>query len=342
MSFETSLDAFASLVMSEGFKEKQVAFFDHYCMEFDDIEENKLSYTAIHKEYETQVEAQIAEALGEDQFQVLLSGLEAWQQSGGAQVAESEAIAEAVDVLTSLSDFQAFKATMLGKRAAKMAQHTELEGFKGLITVDGALDRTAELTAAANEADGWRLIVEEPNCVLYTKPGPDGDTYMRYSVTIDLAAGHLFECMMDVSEESMQWRDKVKALRTIHDYGPYDKVVRQEMDLPWALRYIMSVADGYTIRFVGRADWPSESNYSYAVIPFDVETNTCVESQGMLKIKSGVISPHPQDPSQSVLTGMDLANLGMMPSWGLGFLMKKLSLPQIAAMVANYKKVKGL
>ena len=46
----------AQVVASESFKENQLKFFAENCDKFDDEEENKLEYTAIHKAYDTMVE----------------------------------------------------------------------------------------------------------------------------------------------------------------------------------------------------------------------------------------------------------------------------------------------
>eukprot|EP00928_Gymnodinium_smaydae_P024725 TRINITY_DN19924_c0_g4_i1.p1 TRINITY_DN19924_c0_g4~~TRINITY_DN19924_c0_g4_i1.p1 ORF type:complete len:309 (-),score=66.27 TRINITY_DN19924_c0_g4_i1:189-1115(-) len=272
-------------------------------------------------------------------FQLLLDGLQAYQAGGHTP---SEKVAEAIDILTSLVDFEAFKGTMLAKKAARAAGETHLEAFKGVVSVDGVLDRTAELTAAANEQEGWQLIVEEPQCVFYTKPGPNGSTYLRYTMTADIRSEQFFDMMTDYSPESVQWRDRIRSTTILHDYGPDDKVIQQELDLPWAMRYVMSIPDKMAVRIVSRRNWPSATDYAYAAVPFDVENNVCVESMGMLKIKTGVVSPHPTNPSQCTLTGMDLADLGIIPSWGLGFMLKKMSLPMIATMVDNYKKAKHL
>ena len=48
------LEELASLVAGDAFRAQQIAFFEQYCGEFDDAEENKLVYTEIHKKYEEQ------------------------------------------------------------------------------------------------------------------------------------------------------------------------------------------------------------------------------------------------------------------------------------------------
>merc|ERR550514_2158313 len=116
------MEELAALVGSPDFKARQVAFFDRYCDEFEgDIDgENRLAYTAIHKEYEEQIEGDIERTMGVDKLQMLCAGAEEYAQSG--QAIQTEAGMEALDLLTSLGDFQAFKAAMLGRKAARQAE----------------------------------------------------------------------------------------------------------------------------------------------------------------------------------------------------------------------------
>merc|ERR550514_855128 len=103
------------------------------------------------------------------------------------------------------------------------------------------------------------------------------------------------------------------------------------------MRYITGMEDTMCSRVVMRSNWPDQGDVAYAAVPFDLEQNVCLEEKGILKVKTGVISPHPTDPGMCLLTGCDLVNLGMVPKWGLGFLLKKMTLPAIASQTAKYK-----
>merc|ERR1719265_2617251 len=133
--------------------------------------------------------------------------------------------------------------------------------------------------------------------------------------------------MINFSPESAAWRDKMREVTLVKDYGPNDHVVQVTMSIPWAIKYIMSLPEEMSMRIVSRENWPEPGDYAYAILPFDLEKNVAVEEMGMLKMKTGVISAHPSDPEKSMLTGCDLFNLGMLPNWCLGFLVKKTTLP---------------
>jgi len=45
-------------------RSKNVEYYDRFCAEFTDDEENKLAYTAIHNEYQQMVEDTIQQSLG--------------------------------------------------------------------------------------------------------------------------------------------------------------------------------------------------------------------------------------------------------------------------------------
>lgn len=66
---EHEMQELANLVAGEQFKGQQNAFFEKYCNEFTDEDENKLSYTQIHNEYEEFVEKILVGSLGEEKLQ---------------------------------------------------------------------------------------------------------------------------------------------------------------------------------------------------------------------------------------------------------------------------------
>lgn len=65
----------ADLVSNEHFKGQQKAYFEKYCNEFTDEDENKLSYTQIHNEYEEFVEQMLVGSLGEEKLKKIQIGM---------------------------------------------------------------------------------------------------------------------------------------------------------------------------------------------------------------------------------------------------------------------------
>lgn len=339
---ESDLRDLAALVKDEGFRQKQVDFFTRYCGEFEAGEENKLAYTTIHQQYESQIEKQIEEQLGSEKLHRLVTGLEAYmqqrEQAGHGALEQNQEIAEAIDVLTSLGDFPAFKAAMLARKAELQGATVSIQALKGVLTMEDCMDRINDLTTAASTADGWQEIVNTPGMVAFIKEAPHlGSTYCRFAMELDLPADLAYRMFIDVSPECIKWKDNVRSCEILRDLGPDDKIVKMIPAIPWAVRYVMSMPEEFIIRCVSKPNWPEPGNFAYVVVPFDLERNVALEEFGNFGIKSGVITPHPTDPNKSELTTADCAKLGYIPSWGLGFLIRKLASSSILSMVDRFK-----
>ena len=110
----------AKVVGSQSFKQSQRDFFAQHCEMFDDAEENKLEYTEVHKKYEAMVESQIKEELGEEKLNRIEMGIKDFI-SGNSKVAKSAEVYEAIEVLSSLGDFEEFKKVMLAYKEGERA-----------------------------------------------------------------------------------------------------------------------------------------------------------------------------------------------------------------------------
>ena len=105
-------------------------------------------------------------------------------------------------------------------------------------------------------------MVDEPNCILCTKPTEGSkDTYLRYTIQIDLPVEHAVQSFMNFSPESINWRERIKSIEIVKDYGPNDQVFAMRIDVPWAVRYIMSMDDVMSARVVKRENWPEPGDY---------------------------------------------------------------------------------
>ena len=332
------LGEIADLVSTPEFKQSQDDFHAKFCGEFeagDSSTENKLAYTAIHNQYVAQVEGAIAAHIGNDKLVTVMSGLEAYLKAEAH--AKTEEVARTLDILESMADFEAFKTSMLHKREAVASGGGAGFGSLAVVDLGVALEKCAELVEAANASDGWKLVCDTPEITGWTSPGRDKDTLMRCCMSIDMPPEQCGEMMCNFSPESIAWRETMSSLELLQDYGPSDKVVKMGLKVPWLLRYMMSIPDEMAMRIVYRTDYPNPGDTSYVVVPFDVEKQVALESVGPMKIKSGVISPHPDSPGKTMLRSLDSANLSMMPDWGLGMLLKSHVSKQIGSMQRLFK-----
>ena len=90
----------------------------------------------------------------------------------------------------------------------------------------------------------------------------------------------------------------------------------QTRDVSFDGAFAQPIPDEFTMRIVVRYDFPEQGSLSYVVVPFDLEKNVAINEWGPMKIKSGVVQPHPHDAqNKSILYSLDMAELGMVPSW---------------------------
>jgi len=144
---------------------------------------------------------------------------------------------------------------------------------------------------------------------------------------------------VNASEESLAWEpESVKSKLKVKDWGPDDFVLEFIIDIPWALKYMMSIPDILTTRVVLKKDFPTPGSHNYLLIPYDMEKGQCVETMGGMKIKSGCISPHPTDPNKCILVSCDSFSLGMMPDFAVKAMLKTKAIGPIQEKIAKFKK----
>jgi hypothetical protein len=109
---EVILAKLDDLVQGSDFRAVTSEFFGKYCFEFSDDEENRLEYTAIHKEYEALVESQL-ETLGDDYLYVCEHFADFMANPGEL----TETRLATLETLTAVTNFELFKNTMLAMQS---------------------------------------------------------------------------------------------------------------------------------------------------------------------------------------------------------------------------------
>jgi ADP-ribosylation factor 2-binding protein len=122
--FDEIVGALEEMLVDEEFTSFQSAYLGQHCHEFEDNDENKLSYTTIFDTYVERMEAYIENYLstrvpGFD----MASFLEECEARGEEQLG-----GDAFDVLTSMSDFGEFKQLMLSQKQVSQWQPMENTG----------------------------------------------------------------------------------------------------------------------------------------------------------------------------------------------------------------------
>ena len=81
-TIDAEIKELATILTGDKFRAAQTAFFEKHCNTFVDDDENKLEYTAIHKEYEALVESELQGAIGADKLEKIEAGLNAYIKEG--------------------------------------------------------------------------------------------------------------------------------------------------------------------------------------------------------------------------------------------------------------------
>ena len=141
-----------------------------------------------------------------------------------------------------------------------------------------------------------------------------------------------------VGAERKEWDDACKSSEVVKELAAGDKICMWEIKLNKAIKAVMKVPDKMCMRMIVRENWPMQGSYGYALLPYDLEKSLTLEEFGPMKIKCGVIKPHPTDPNKSNIETLESGNLKFVPNFVLKGLMKKMGLKKIQDMVEKYKK----
>ncbi|XP_068117561.1 ADP-ribosylation factor-like protein 2-binding protein [Hyperolius riggenbachi] len=121
--FDCVVGHMEDIIMDEEFQELQRNFMEKYYNEFEDTEENKLTYTPIFNEYiclvEKFIEEQLLQRIPTFNMSTFISSLQSHQQ---------EMAGDIFDILLTFTDFLAFKEMFLDYKAEKEGRSIDLSG----------------------------------------------------------------------------------------------------------------------------------------------------------------------------------------------------------------------
>ena len=142
-AFDATVGALEEMLLDDEFVSFQLSFLSAHCNEFDDGPENKLSYTPLFERFQSSMEEFISSFLSRRLGPAfsMESFLEECEARG-----EEQLCGDAFDVLTSMSDFEAFKELMLAEK--KQQQWTTTANSAG------GSAASAAASAAAGSASG--------------------------------------------------------------------------------------------------------------------------------------------------------------------------------------------
>ncbi|XP_005899941.2 ADP-ribosylation factor-like protein 2-binding protein [Bos mutus] len=139
--FDAVVGYLEDIIMDDEFQLLQRNFMDKYYQEFEDTEENKLTYTPIFNEYISLVEKYIEEQLLER-----IPGFNMAAFTTTLQHHKDEVAGDIFDMLLTFTDFLAFKEMFLDYRAEKEGRGLDLSS--GLVVT--SLCKSSSVPASQN------------------------------------------------------------------------------------------------------------------------------------------------------------------------------------------------
>lgn len=363
---ERWLATIGGTLQSSEFQTWNRAFLADNCTSFEDVDENKLEHTELHAEYQRQVEARIEAAIaGTDvDMAALLARLPAYIGRANAPPARDErrAVLEAIETLSSLADFNAFKAAMLVARkdgaaeargaagqgarsAAEYGDAAAAGAAAALDNVEGCVEFAAAMDAAT---DGWVLLARKDWMVIEKRPMPGAksakEIVMRYAFDVDLPCEHLVPLFADYSERRGAWDDAFRSSEQLGAFEPRggagssDVAIGVRYKLPWLLK-LMGVPELIDMRVVVVADHPSPGASTFAAVPWDRARAQLDRHNAHFQVALGIARPHPDDPAlRARYTGFEVTQMGAAPDWLLGWLAGTFSPRYVLGMASRYRR----
>ncbi|XP_061773043.1 ADP-ribosylation factor-like protein 2-binding protein isoform X1 [Nerophis ophidion] len=138
-AFDSVIGCIEDIIMEEEFQQLQLSFLEKHYQEFDNTEENKLSYTTIFNDYVEQLEKYV-----EQQLIRRIPGFNMSTFIEHLMQHKDEVSGDIVDILLSFIDFMAFKEMVLQYKVEKEGRSLDLS--QGLVVTP--------LTPAASSYSG--------------------------------------------------------------------------------------------------------------------------------------------------------------------------------------------
>ncbi|XP_033491200.1 ADP-ribosylation factor-like protein 2-binding protein isoform X2 [Epinephelus lanceolatus] len=113
-AFDALIGCIEDIIMEEDFQQLQQSFMEKHYLEFEDSDENKLSYTPIFNEYVDLLEKQL-----EQQLRERITGFNMTTFTELLMQHKEDVPGDIFDMLLTFTDFMAFKEMFLEYRAAQ-------------------------------------------------------------------------------------------------------------------------------------------------------------------------------------------------------------------------------
>jgi len=337
----------AKVVGGDEFRQKSAAFLAEHSDVFSFDDENKLEYSQIHDRYQEEIEVALLDALPPEEIENLLEQLPAYMDQVSAADMDAD-VGEALELLTNLGDFQAFKDIMLVAKRDKAAKAAPEAGTMAEVAntdlgVEGIETLFAEMASATGQG-GWETKSDKGWFKAEMKKRDDGREYCRTTLLTDLTPQQCFALFMDYEHpRRSEWLSHVKSLKLIKDNGPDDKVFRNEIQLSGLMKVALAGMPKYfDMRSITRHDFPEKGEKTVVIVPWKVDTDEYDKAAPFTKLQTICFKPVKDSPNECLLVVMEETNLKWMPQWMQLMLINTVSPKMMNSMITKYKKVMQL
>jgi ADP-ribosylation factor 2-binding protein len=334
MDIESSLCALDEVVADSAFKQYQQEFVQAHCHLFDNIEENKLEYTELHKQYEAQIEAYLEQQLAKYpgfSMEALMEGLPAYIGSP-----EATDHAATLDFLHLLTDFEAFKMLMVEALTAAQNGGNDAAGEATIAlpqNVNQALEECAALAqATADPALGWQNVLKK-GWLNVDRYKPEGrNEAMRTVIDCGMPVENAVEMMLSCDMNERKNWDSMMTVELMENYGPNDDLVKYSVKVPFMSPLV------YIIRLVQVPDFPEPG----CVTAVYVAPETGDAAAGKKPEGLGNIVIKPNGPNGSIMTSIEEVPQSMFPNFMMNWFISSMTPRMMSATLSKYKKYRGL
>lgn len=339
---EVLLKKVAKVVTGDEFRSKSSAFLEKYCDEFSYEDENKLEYSQIHDRYQEEIEVSLLDALPPEDVEKLLEQLPAYMESVSASDMDGS-VGEALDLLTSLGDFTAFKELMLVTKRNKNSKAAPAESHEMKSTDLGVagVDKLFKEMASATGQGGWEVKSDKGWFRLEAKKLDDGKEYFRSTLQTDLTPEQCFDLFMDYENpKRREWLSHIKSIKMLKDNGPDDKVLRNEIEFTGIMKMALAaIPKTMDTRGIVRRDFPEQGDKTVVVMPWNSDKDEYDSTSPFMKLQTICFKPVKDAPNECLLIIMEQTSMQWMPQWVQVMMMNNVSPKMMNNMITKYKKV---
>lgn len=345
------------IIRSSEFENWRRSFVERHLDEFSFEEENKLSYTEIHREFEEEIERRIEEGLdGKFDIADFMRSLPAFFEGGGKN---DNDVGKTLTFLLEVSDFEQFKNMMMVLKTEKNSQkEDQFDGVSGtskrdLAGIDTDIEGMMEMVETlgsisdSNEWENcltldWMKIDKMP--VPLNKRKKKSEIYLRGVWTMNLTFTEACDMMFSFTSRRKNWDTNFTSCSFPHGGTDRDEdvVISADLNFGYLVNLVMFGSKSGT-KLITRnlRRWTRNEHglksVTYAMAPWNLNKN-CVDTEHkLLSIKVGTISSHPTLPGKIVMTTLETNTMGGMPTWALHWMMRATAPSMMRSLESRYQ-----